>query len=191
MLVGKHKTYGIKGQRGTIEGLASAIRKMDALPDAIRAGTRKGLEIFANRVLMRAKANAASVDPLIVNALKVEIQQHGDQIHAVVYVDSGPYGNVPMPVFQEMGTGPQGINSTGGPNGPKYPLPSSAYTQEPWFYWDAAGEHTYNGQPGLVWSDGMQANPYLWPAIQAESPYAKQIVLDEIRAATKRLMGGG
>lgn len=184
------RKYGIKAQRGQIVGLEQAIRKMDALPEAIRKGTEIGIRRVMDNVLTRAKANAASVDPLLINALAVEMKVDGKRIEGHVYVDTGPYGDVPMPVFLEMGTGPKGIESSGGPNGEKYPLPSSAYTQEPWFFWDETGEYTSSGEPGLVWSDGMRANPYLWPAIQAELPYAKRTIMDAIRSETRKMTGG-
>lgn len=185
------KKYGITAQSGQLDGLEAAVRKMDALKGAIEAGTKAGIMQVMNNVLTRAKLNAASVDPLIANAIVTETEQHGTHIQGRVFVTTGPYGDVPMPVFLEMGTGPQGIASTGGPNGEKFPLPSSAYTQEPWFYWDAEGKRTRDGQPGLVWSDGMEANPYMWPAIQAELPFATQTIIDAINRETRKLKGGG
>lgn len=185
------KKYGIKAISGRIEGLEEAIAKLEALPAVINAGLRDGLLRVANNIKARAKTNAIGVDPKLANAIESEIVERDGKIMARVFVSTGTWGAVPMPVFYEMGTGPQGIASSSGPNGPKYPLPASAYTQHNWFYYDKTGEHTSDGKPGLVESDGMKSNPYLWPAFLEEQPYARDVIIGAINKRIQDLKRGG
>lgn len=185
------KKYGIKAVGGHIEGLDAAIAKLNALPDVVAAGTRDGLLRVANMIKARAKTNAIGIDPKLANSIETEVIERDGHIMARVFVSTGAWGTVPMPVFIEMGTGPQGIASSGGQNGPKYPLPSSAYTQEPWFWYDKTGKETEDGKPGLVWSDGMKANPYLWPAFLEERPFARDVIVGAINKRIQDLKRGG
>ena len=186
------KRYGIKAVSGKIAGLDEAIAKLNALPEVAKAGTRDGLMAVANRVKARAKLNIMGADPSIAMSIETDVVERDGHIMARVFVSVGPYGSVPMPVFVEMGTGPEGIQSTRGPSGEKYPLPSSAYTQEPWYWYDDTGKNTKDGKPGFVWSDGMEANPYLWPAFLAEKPFARDVIIAAInRRITLWKAGGG
>lgn len=185
------KSYGIKAIKGGIDGLEEAIRKLEAAPDVIRAGLRDGLTEITNNIKAQAKLNAMGIDPQLANSIESEVVERDGRVMARVFVSTGKWGAVPMPVFIEMGTGPQGIASHSGPNGPKYPLPPSAYTQEPWYWYDQTGQHTKDGKPGFVWSDGMEANPYLWPAFLAEQPYARDVIIEAINKRIRALKAGG
>jgi hypothetical protein len=185
------RRYGIKAVRGGIEGLEEAIAKLEAAPEVIRVGLRDGLTIITDNIKARAKLNAIGIDPQLASSIESEVVERDGRVMARVFVSTGKWGAVPMPVFIEMGTGPQGIASHRGSNGPKYPLPSSAYTQEPWYWYDETGKHTKNGKPGFVWSDGMEANPYLWPAFLAEQPFARDVIVAAINKRIRALKAGG
>lgn len=170
--------------------MSEALAKLDALPEVMNLGVRNGVHAVVNAVKSVAVRNIMPADPKIGANILAETRTKDSVTTGRVFVSTGPYGSVPMPVFVEMGTGPEGIKSTAGPSGPKYPLPSSAYTQEPWWYWDENGEHTGNGEPGFVRSEGMPANPYIYPAIQERMPYAKSTVIDEVNKAIRKAKKG-
>jgi hypothetical protein len=187
----RQRLYGIKAVRGGIEGLDEAIAKLEAMPEAVRAGMRDGLTEITNKIKARAHLFAAGVDPQLASAIESEVVERDGKVMARVFVTTGKWGTVPMPVFLEMGTGPQGIASKSGPYGPKYPLPSTAYTQEPWYWYDDTGQQTKDHKPGFVWSDGMEANPYLWPAFLAEKPFARDVIIAAINRRIRALKAGG
>jgi hypothetical protein len=184
-------SYGIKAIRGGIEGLDEAIRKLEALPETVRAGMRDGMLEIANRIKARAKMFAIGIDPKLAQSIETDVSEQDGRVMARIFVSTGKWGTVPMPVFIEMGTGPEGIASSSGPYGPKYPLPSTAYTQEPWWYYDDTGADTKDHKPGFVWSDGMEANPYLWPAFLAEKPFARDVIIAAINRRIQKLKAGG
>lgn len=185
------KTYGIKAIKPGIVGLNEAIAKLEAVPEVIKAGMRDGLKQITGRIKARAKSFAAGIDPQLVAQIEDEIFERDGKVYGRIFVSPGAFDPVQMPVFIEMGTGPQGIASTGTSSRPKHPLPSSAYTQEPWFWYDDTGQHTKDGKPGLVWSDGMEANPYLWPAFLIEKPFMRDIIVEAINKRIRQLKAGG
>lgn len=185
------KTYGIKAIKPGIVGLNEAIAKLEAVPEVIRAGLKAGLLRVANEIKGQARRWAMTIDPKLAQSIETEVTERDGKVLARVFVSPGAFDPVQMPVFIEMGTGPQGIASADGPHGPKYPLPSSAYTQEPWYWYDDTGQHTKDGKPGLVWSDGMEANPYLWPAFLKVQPYARDWIIEEINRKIRQLKAGG
>ena len=173
-----HKKYGIKTiKAGGIEGLDALYAKLNALPETVAEGTRRGMERAAGEIRAAAVDNIASVDGEIAQAITAESAVEGDKVTARVFVTPAGFDPVQWPVFTEMGTGPHGIESSGGPSGLKYPLPASAYTQQPWVYMDDKGEYRI--------SSGMYANPYLWPAYQAKKPYIREIVSKAIMEEVK------
>ncbi len=153
--------YGIKAlQAGGVAGLDGLIARLRVLPETAARGCEYGLQFAAEAITAQAQMRAYELASPITNTVRC------DGLRTEAVVEAEPGGPVPeWPVFVEMGTGPHGIES----GGEKYPLPSSAYTQQPWVYRDANGQfHT---------TSGRYAHPYLWPAYCAEEPY----ILDHIR----------
>lgn len=185
------RQYGIKSLKPSIKGLDEAIRKLEAVPGVVREGMKDGLLQVANRIKARAKMFAIGIDPKLAQSIETEVTERDGKVLARVFVSPGAFDPVQMPVFIEMGTGPQGIASANGPHGQKYPLPASAYTQEPWWYFDDTGKDTKTGRPDFVWSDGMEANPYLWPAFLAEQPFIRDVIIGAINKRIRQLKAGG
>jgi hypothetical protein len=178
------KRYGIQTNIVASPSVQEAIIRFKDAGGTAEAleGAFKGM---AENVVTRAKANAMAVDSNLAGAIEYRIIQRGKEIEAEVYVNAstnGPNGE-PMAVFTEMGTGPQGAASNSGPAGKKYPLPDSAYTLEPWYFYDKTGKKTKSGKPGFVKSTGQPANPYLYPAFEADRPFWATIVQDAIKRA--------
>lgn len=170
---GSYKEYGIKAiQGGSIAGIDSLLAKLNAMPDNAREGLRRGIERAMGDIRAQAVNNIGAFEPEIINAIAAEAEIQGDTVQGRVYVAAQGFDPVQWPVFVEMGTGPHGIASSGGPSGPKYPLPSSAYTDHGWHYIDDDGNRHY--------SEGMDANPYLWPAYQARKPFIREIIAESI-----------
>jgi len=168
-----YKSYGIKSiQGGTISGIDSLLAKLNAMPDRAREGLRQGIERAMGDIRAQAVNNIGAFDGEIINAITAEAEVQGDTVQGRVYVAAQGFDPVQWPVFVEMGTGPHGIASSGGPSGAKYPLPSSAYTQQGWYYMGDDSEFHY--------SEGRDANPYLWPAYQARKPFIREIIADSI-----------
>ena len=186
------KRYGIQTNIVATPGIQQAIERLkspDMAPDALEAA----LKTISENVVTRAKANAMAADHNIAQSIEYRIRSQGQEIETEVYVNAstnGPNGE-PMAVFLEMGTGPQGAASNSGPAGKKYPLPDSAYTLEPWYYYDQTGRKTKNGKPGFVKSTGQPANPYLYPAFEAERPFMGQAIQTAVKGAMTGKKGDG
>lgn len=167
------KTYGIKAiQGGSISGLASLLAKLNAMPETALEGARRGVERAMGDVRAQAVNNIGAFDAEIPNAITAEANVVGEQIQGRVYVAAQGFDPVQWPVFVEMGTGPHGRDSGGGPSGAKYPLPPSAYTQDGWVYPGDDGK--------LHYTRGRYPNPYLWPAYQARKPFILDIIAESI-----------
>ena len=158
--------YGIAPIRaGGVAGLDALLAKLRMLPESAAAGVAEGMQTACAAIRDRAKMAApGEIAPTITS----EVELEGTLVLGTVFVD--PSGGMPVPewpVFVEMGTGPKGIMS----GGDKYPLPASAYTQEPWVYHDENGFHR---------TSGRFAQPYLWPAYEAERPYIVEYIGNNI-----------
>lgn len=172
------KSYGIKALNGSIEGLDELLAKLDMLPEMAAMAARDGIKKSADIVVAGAKA--AALDGQIAQNITAEVDVSGPKVSGSVYVQQGGYVTPLWPVFVEMGTGPKGIAS----GAPKYPLPSTAYTQHPWKYYDTKLGH-------IVQTEGRYAQPYLWPAYQAQKPYILADVKEAVRIYLAKKGGGG
>ena len=139
---------------------------------------------------MRSASGVCSVGKYGIKPNKVQIKG----LEAALKLFNAPAGSVtgrifvsagvdppgtPMSVFVEMGTGPKGRDNTMGENGmERYPLPPSAYTQEPWKYFGEDGQWHV--------SSGMKPRPYLWPAVESARPYAAEYIANGVRKAVSR-----
>lgn len=171
------KKYGIKALSGGISGLDGLLARLDAMPEQVMSGLERALDLCAGEVRAQALNNIAGDDE-IPNAITTDTRTNGAEVTARVFVAAQGFDPIQWPVFVEMGTGPHGIESAGGPSGLKYPLPATAYTQEPW---------TYMGEDGKFHrTAGMYANPYLWPAYQAKKPFMSEIIKENLREFLKK-----
>ena len=170
------KSYGIKALNGNIEGMNELLAKLDMLPEAAAMAAEQGIRESAQNIVAMAKGNAN--DGLIAAGITSETEREGSKVSGSVYVQQGGYVHPLWPVFFEMGTGPKGIAS----GGDKYPLPATAYTQTPWWYYDTKLGH-------VVKTEGRYAQPYLWPAYLTEKPYILANVKDAV--ATYMAQNGG
>lgn len=172
------RKYGIKAiQGGSISGVDALLAKLSAMPEAAIEGARRGMERAMGDIRAQAVNNIGAFDPGIPNAITAEAEVQGETIQGRVYVAAQGFDPVQWPVFVEMGTGPHGIASSGGPSGEKYPLPASAYTQQGWRYMGDDGKIHY--------TEGRYANPYLWPAYQARKPFIREIIAESINEETQ------
>lgn len=171
-------SYGIKTLNGSISGLDELFAKLDALPETATAAAKEAIDQGALAIAQRAKAN--TTDGLIAQGIDKETTSEGTKVKSSVFVSPLGHKTPLWPVFYEMGTGPKGIAS----GGDKYPLPASAYTQHPWTYWDEKLQH-------FVRTEGRYAQPYLWPAYQAEKPFVLPRVRDAIREFLTKKGGDG
>lgn len=171
------KSYGIKALNGSIEGMNELLAKLDMLPETAAMAAEQGIRESAQNIVAMASENAN--DGRIAKNITAETERKGTKVSGSVFVQPGQYKHPLWPVFFEMGTGPKGIAS----GGDKYPLPSTAYTQHPWWYYDEKLDRP-------VKTEGRYAQPYLWPAYLAEKPY----IMANVKAAVAAYMaqnGGG
>lgn len=166
---------------GAVRGLPELLTQLNAFPEAVAEGCEHGITVAARNIQARAQMNLPAGSGINPASVDVEIRPGGTTTQATVFVApgagkalQGPWA-LDWPVFVEMGTGPRGIES----GGDKYPLPASAYTQQPWTYCDEFGNFHR--------TSGRAAMPYLWPAYLAEEPYIMGHITMAILAAT----GGG
>ena len=163
---------------GAIRGLPELLAQLTALPEAVAEGCEKGITIAARNIQARAQSNLPASSGINPAAVDVEVQRSGTLTRAAVFVAPGAGKTLQgswaldWPVFVEMGTGPMGIAS----GGDKFPLPASAYTQQPWVYCDEMGNFHR--------TSGRAAMPYLWPAYLAEEPYIAGHVMTAAIAAS-------
>lgn len=172
------KSYGIKALNGNVEGLDELLSKLDMLPDMAAMAARDGIRKSADIVVAGAKA--AALDGQIAQNITAEVERNGPKVHGEIFVQQGGYKTALWPVYVEMGTGPKGIAS----GAPKYPLPSTAYTQHPWKYYNAKLGH-------VVTTSGRYAQPYLWPAYEMQKPYIIADVKEAVRIYLAKKGGGG
>lgn len=182
--VGKKKRVKIR-----IEGMAEVIAAVCDLPETIRQGARNGVQEAAG--MIRDQAVNFATNPKIKAALYTTEYEEDGAVGASVAIDGGVVAqegseNAPLYVFEEMGTGIL-ANALPPKNGlEKAPLPDSAYTMHPWFWYDESGKYTKSGKPGLVYSEGQAAKPYLYPAAQITEPHIPGIIKDAVREAIRK-----
>ena len=154
-MAGRYGITPING--GGVVGLPELLAKLRVLPQTASVGCAMGMQEATAAIREQAKMRApGEIAPNIDSTVELD----GLLTRGTVFVEPGGGTNKPAewPTFVEMGTGPRGIAS----GGDKYPLPGSAYTQQPWIYHDETGFHR---------TSGRYAEPYLWPAYQQEKPY--------------------
>lgn len=162
---------------GGIAGLPELLARLNAMPSTVARGIESGMEIATRNIQLRAQMNLPAGSGVSPQSIDTEVRQMGTLTEGVVFVAASD-GERPLgewsgmwPTFVEMGTGPHGIES----GGDKYPLPASAYTQQPWVYRDDVGQFHR--------TSGRYAQPYLWPAYLAEQPYIPGYIETGIEAA--------
>lgn len=172
------RSYGIKALNGNIEGLDELLAKLDMLPELAAMAARDGIQKSADDIV--ATATTLAPDDQIAKKITAEADLKGTKAEGRVYVQQGDYVTTLWPVFVEMGTGPKGIAS----GGEKYPLPATAYTQHPWWYYDEQLQRP-------VRTSGRYAYPYLWPSYTEKKPYIMADVKEKVREYLAKKGGGG
>lgn len=156
-----------------VRGLDDIMGMLDALDDkrlmdAARRGLQRGLEDIQGAAKMLCPRDTGALK----NSIKTRMRVEGDELVGEVYVGK-KYG-----VFVEMGTGPKGEENHKGVN-PEWEK-KVTYSPKPW------KRKLKDGREVFVYSDGMAARPFLYPAYKSQKQKVNEKIADAVIREAKK-----